>query len=139
MDNGTFNIWTSYFEEAVFNVDIGHIVNTASFGIFDQLMIISLISRQNRILVCQVALEKILEEFLVERKFVHTNGNNFRLLVNLELVVETPFLPASSLNKIKLRFHNRVVSMNDQRLIITSKDGNMYLTDVESLMKIKED
>lgn len=35
MDNGTFNIWTSYFEEAVFNVDIGHIINTASFGIFD--------------------------------------------------------------------------------------------------------
>lgn len=29
--------------------------------------------------------------------------------------------------------------MNDQRLIVTSKDGNMYLTDVESLMKVKED
>lgn len=28
--------------------------------------------------------------------------------------------------------------MNDQRIIITSKDGNMYLTDVESLMKVKE-
>jgi len=102
-------------------------------------MIISLISRQNKILVCQVALEKILDDFLVERKFIHTNGSNFRLLVNLELVVETPFLPASSLNKIKLRFHNRIISMNDQRIVITSKDGNMYLTDVESLMKVKED
>ncbi len=29
--------------------------------------------------------------------------------------------------------------MNDQRLIITSKDGNMYSTDIESLMKIRED
>ena len=29
--------------------------------------------------------------------------------------------------------------MNDQRIIITSKDGNMYLTDIESLMKIKEE
>lgn len=139
MDNGTFNIWTSYFEEAVYNVDVGHIINTASFGIFDGLMMISLISRKNRILVCQVALEKVLDDFLAERKFVHTNGANFRLLVNLELHVETPFLPASSLNKIKLRFHNRIINMNDQRIVLTSKDGNMYLTDVESLMKVKED
>ena len=29
--------------------------------------------------------------------------------------------------------------MNDQRIIVTSKDGNMYLTDIESLMKVKED
>ena len=74
-----------------------------------------------------------------ERTFVHTNGQNFRLLINIELVVETPYLPASSLNKIKLRFHNRIICMNDQRIIITSKDGNMYLTDIESLMKVKED
>lgn len=52
MDNGTFNIWTSYFEDAVFNVDIGHILNTASFGIFDGLMIVSAISRKNRIIIC---------------------------------------------------------------------------------------
>ena len=139
MDNGTFNIWTAYFEEAVYNVDIGHIVNTASFGIFDGLLIISLISRKNRVIVCQVGLEKILDDFLKERKFVYTNGNNFRLLVNLELEVQTPYLPAKSLDKIKLRFHNRIVSLNDQRIILTSKDGNMYLTDIESLMKIKED
>lgn len=139
MDNGTFNIWTSYFEEAVYNVDVGHIINTASFGIFDGLMIISLISRKNRILVCQVGLDKLLDEYIEERKFIHANGNNFRLLVNLELIVETPYLPASSLNKIKLRFHNRIISLNDQRIILTSKDGNMYLTDIESLMKVKED
>ena len=139
MDNGSFNLWTAYFEEAVFNVDIGHILNTASFGIFDGLLIISMITRKNRILVCQVGLEKILDDFVKERKFIHTSGSNFRLLVNLELEVETPYLPASSLNKIKLRFHNRIVGMNDQRLVITSKDGNMYLTDIESLMKIKED
>ena len=94
MDNGTFNIWTSYFEEAVYNVDIGHIINTASFGIFESLMVISAISRKNKILVCQVGLEKILDDFLVERAFVKTNGSNFRLLVNLNLVVETPYLPA---------------------------------------------
>jgi len=35
------------------------------------------------------------------------------MLVNLELVVETPYLPANSLSKIKLRFHNRVIQMND--------------------------
>ena len=29
--------------------------------------------------------------------------------------------------------------MNDKRIIITSKDGSMYLTDVDSLMKIKDD
>ena len=139
MDNGTFNLWTSYFEEAVYNVDIGHIINTASIGIFDGLMIISMITRKNRVLVCQVGLDKILKEFMTERKFVHSNGSNFRLLVNLELEVETPYLPANSLNKIKLRFHNRIIGMNDQRLVITSKDGNMYLTDIESLMKIKED
>ena len=52
MDNGTFNIWTSYFEEAVYNVDIGHIINTASFGIFEGLMVISSISRKNKILIC---------------------------------------------------------------------------------------
>ena len=139
MDNGTFNLWTSYFEEAVYNVDIGHIINTASFGIFDGLMIISMITRKNRILICQVGLDKILNDFLTDRKFVHSSGSNFRLLVNLELIVETPYLPVSSLNKIKLRFHNRIISMNDQRIIITSKDGNMYLTDIEALMKIKED
>ena len=139
MDNGTFNIWSAYFEEAVYNVDVGHIVNTASFGVFDGLLIISMISRKNRVLVCQVGLEKILEEFLKERKFVYTNGSNFRLLVNIELDVQTPYLPAKSLDQIKLRFHNRIVSFNDQRIIITSKDGNMYLTDIESLMKIKED
>jgi len=139
MDNGSFNIWTAYFEEAVFNVDIGHVINTASFGIFDGLLIISMITRKNRIMICQVGLEKILDDFVKERKFIHTSGSNFRLLVNLELEVETPYLPASSLQKIKLRFHNRIVSMNDQRLIITSKDGNMYLTDIESLMRIKED
>lgn len=113
MDNGTFNIWTSYFEEAVYNVDTGHIINTASFGIFEGLMMISVISRKNRVLVCQVALEKVLDDFLTERKFVHTNGANFRVLVNLELHVETPYLPESSLNKIKLRFHNRIINMND--------------------------
>lgn len=139
MDNGSFNLWTAYFEEAVFNVDIGHILNTASFGIFDGLLIILMITRKNRIIVCQVGLEKILDDYMKERKFIHTSGNNFRLLVNLELEVETPYLPASSLNKIKLRFHNRIVSMNDQRIIITSKDGNMYLTDIESLMRVKED
>lgn len=52
MDNGGFNIWTAYFEEAVFNVDIGHIVNTASFGIFEGLLIISIISRKNRLVIC---------------------------------------------------------------------------------------
>jgi WD40 repeat protein len=139
MDNGTFNIWTSYFEEAVYNVDIGHILNTASFGIFDGLMIISIITRKNRLVVCQVGLHKILDEFLVERNFIVTNGNNFRKLVDIELDVQTPFLPQKSLDKIKLRFHNRVISLNDQRIIITSKDGNLYLTDIESLMKIKED
>jgi WD40 repeat protein len=139
MDNGTFNIWTAYFEDAVYNVDIGHIVNTASFGIFDGLLIISMISRKNRILICQVGLEKILDDFLKERKFVYTNGNNFRLLVNIELEVQTPFLPQKSQQDIKLRFHNRIISFNDQRIVITSKDGNMYLTDIESLMKVKED
>ena len=139
MDNGTFNIWTAYFEEAVYNVDTGHIVNTASFGIFDGLLIISMISRKNRVLVCQVGLDKILDDFLKERKFVYTNGSNFRLLVNLELDVQTPYLPAKSQDQIKLRFHNRIISFNDQRIVITSKDGNMYLTDIESLMKIKED
>jgi WD40 repeat protein len=139
MDNGTFNIWTSYFEEAVYNVDIGHILNTASFGVFDGLMIISIITRKNRLVVCQVGLNKILDEFNKERNFVVTNGNNFRKLVDIELDVQTPFLPAKSLEKIKLRFHNRVVSLNDQRIIITSKDGNLYLTDIESLMKVKEE
>ncbi len=139
MDNGTFNIWTSYFEEAVYNVDIGHIVNTATFGIFDGLMIIALITRKNTIIICQVGLEKILDEFLEEQKFIFTNGNNFRVLVNIELEVQTPFLPAKSLDKIKLRFHNRIIVLNDQRIIITSKDGSMYLTDIESLMKIKEE
>ena len=139
MDNGSFNIWTPYFEDAVFNVDIGHILNTASFGVFDGLLIISIVSRKNRLIICQVGLEKILEDYLRENKFVHPNGSNFRILVNIELDVQTPFLPAKSLDSIKLRFHNRVVSLNDQRIIITSKDGNMYLTDIESLMKIKED
>lgn len=139
MDNGSFNIWTPYFEEAVFNVEIGHILNTASFGVFDGLLIISIVSRKNRLIICQVGLAKILEEYVKEQKFVHPNGSNFRILVNLELEVLTPFLPAKSLDRIKLRFHNRVISLNDQRIIITSKDGNMYLTDIESLMKIKED
>ena len=139
MDNGTFNIWTAYFEEAVYNVDIGHILNTASFGVFDGLMIISIITRKSRLVVCQVGLNKILEDFIKERNFVVTNGNNFRKLVDIEMDVQTPYLPAKSLEKIKLRFHNRVISLNDQRLIITSKDGNMYLTDIESLMKVKED
>ena len=139
MDNGSLNIWTSYFEEAVFNAEIGQILNTASFGVFNELLIVSCITRQNKLLVCQVGLSKILDSFLEERQYVHTNGNNFRLLVNLELVVETPYLPATSLTKIKLRFHNRVIQMDDQRLVVTSKDGNMYLTDIESLMQIKED
>lgn len=139
MDNGTFNIWTAYFEEAVYNVDIGHILNTASFGVFDGLMIISIITRKSRLVVCQVGLHKILEDFLKERSFVVTSGNNFRKLVDVELEVQTPFLPQKSLDKIKLRFHNRVVSLNDQRIIITSKDGNMYLTDIEALMKVKEE
>lgn len=139
MDNGSFNIWTSYFEEVVYNVDIGHIINTASFGRFDGMLIIAMLTRKNQLLICQVGLEKILEEFLREKKFIYTNGNNFRLLVKIEVEVTTPFLPAKSLDKIKLRFHNRVICMNDQRIIITSRDGNMYLTDIESLMKIKEE
>ena len=139
MDNGNFNIWTAYFEEVVYNVDIGFVINTASFGIFDGMLMISILTRKNQLLVCQVGLDKILEEFTGDRKFVHSNGNNFRLLVKLDLEIETPFLPANSLNKIKLRFHNRVIFLNDQRIIITSRDGNMYMTDVESLMKIKED
>lgn len=139
MDNGSFNIWTPYFEEAVFNVEIGHILNTASFGIFDGLLIISIVSRKNRLIICQVGLGKILDDYLREGKFVHPNGSNFRILVNVEMEVLTPFLPQKSMDKIKLRFHNRVISLNDQRIIITSKDGNMYITDIESLMKIKND
>jgi hypothetical protein len=140
MDNGSFNIWTAYFEESVYHVDIGHIVNTATFGIFDNLLIITLLSRKNRLIVCQVGLEKIFEDFTKDRKFVHTNGNNFRLLVNLELeVTSDPLAGTEVFDKVKLRFHNRVVALNDQRIIITGKDGKMYLTDIESLMKIKED
>jgi hypothetical protein len=140
MDNGSFNIWTSYFEDSVYNVDIGHIINTASFGIFDGLLIIAIISRKNRLIVCQVGLEKIFEDFLVDRKFVSTNGSNFRLLVNLELeIVSNPSSGAESEDKVKLRFHNRVIALNDQRIIVTSKDGHMYLTDIESLMRFKED
>ena len=139
MDNGSFNIWTSYFEEVVYNVDVGHIINTASFGRFDGLLIIAILTRKNQLLVCQVGLDKILEDFIKEKKFVYTNGTNFRLLVKLELDVATPFLPAKSLDQIKLRFHNRVICLNDQRIILTSRDGNMYMTDIESLMKIKDD
>jgi len=139
MDNGSFNIWTAYFEEVVYNVDIGFVINTASFGRFDGLLVIAMLTRKNQLLVCQVGLDKILTEFLAERKFVYTNGSNFRLLVKLEVEVSTPFLPAKSLDKIKLRFHNRVVCLNDQRIIITSRDGNMYLTDIESLMKVKDE
>lgn len=140
MDNGSFNIWTAYFEESVYHVDIGHIVNTATFGIFDNLLIVAMISRKNRLIICQVGLEKIFEDFLKERKFVHTNGNNFRLLVNLELEVVAPAqIGTEAFDKVKLRFHNRVIALNDQRIIITSRDGKMYLTDIESLMKIKDD
>lgn len=140
MDNGSFNIWTAYFEESVYHVDIGHIVNTASFGIFDGLLVITMISRRNRLIVCQVGLEKIFEEFLKERKFVHTNGNNFRLLVNLELeIASTPLDGTEVFDKVKLRFHNRVIALNDQRIVLTGRDGRMYLTDIESLMKVKED
>lgn len=140
MDNGSFNIWTEYFEESVYHVDIGHIVNTATFGIFDNLLIVALISRKNRLIICQVGLEKIFEDFLKDRKFVHTNGNNFRLLVNLELeVLADPLAGTEVFDKVKLRFHNRIIALNDQRMIITSKDGKMYLTDIESLMRYKED
>ena len=140
MDNGSFNIWTAYFEESVYHVDIGHIVNTATFGIFDSLLIVTMISRKNRLIVCQVGLEKIFEDFVKERKFVNTNGNNFRLLVNLELeVVASPLCGTEVFDKVKLRFHNRIIALNDQRIIITSKDGIMYLTDIESLMKVKDD
>ena len=140
MDNGSFNIWTAYFEESVYNVDIGHIINTASFGIFDGLLIIALMSRKNRLIICQVGLERIFEDFVAERKFVSTNGNNFRLLVNIELEIPTQPMPSvDALDKVKLRFHNRVIALNDQRIIVTSKDGHMYLTDIESLMRLKED
>lgn len=139
MDNGSFNIWTAYFEEVVYNVDIGFVINTASFGRFDGLLVVAMLTRKNQLLVCQVGLDKILNEYLENKKFVYTNGSNFRVLVKLEVEVATPFLPAKSLDKIKLRFHNRVVCMNDQRIVITSRDGNMYLTDIESLMKVKEE
>lgn len=52
MDNGSFNIWTSYFEEAVFNAEIGHVINTASFGIFNEILFISIITRENKLLLC---------------------------------------------------------------------------------------
>jgi WD40 repeat protein len=139
MDNGNFNIWTSYFEDVVFNVDTDFVLNTASFGVFDGMLMMCLLTRKNQVVVCQVGLHKVLDEFLDGRKFVYSTGANFRMLVKLEIEVDTPFLPANSLNKIKLRFHNRVVLLNDQRIIVTSRDGNMYLTSIESLMKVKGD
>ncbi len=45
MDNGSVNFWTSYFEEAVFNADVNQIINTSSFGIFNELLFISAITR----------------------------------------------------------------------------------------------
>jgi len=45
MDNGSINFWTSYFEEAVYNAEVNQIINTASFGIFNELLFVSAITR----------------------------------------------------------------------------------------------
>ncbi len=139
MDNGSFNIWTPYFETIVFNADFGHLINAGSFDIDEGVLIIAAITRKNRIVVTQVAIDRVFERYVAEKKFVYPNAYNFRLLVDLELVVLTPHLPNKYNDDIKLRFHNRIICLSDQRFLITSKDGNMYLTDIESLTRIKED
>ncbi len=52
MENGSFNIWTAYFEQAIFNIDVGHFINTAAFSEIEGQLFIYIISHKGRLVVC---------------------------------------------------------------------------------------